>query len=422
VTSENGKRLNILLSEGSSLPSRQTVYALGGRYTIDILDSQLLCQGRFSRFVRKVHRCPDSAREPLAYLQFLIDLLGREHYDVLIPTNEQVYLFSRFRDALNKYVGLAVPEFVSISRVYDKVKCIELLDELNLPHPPTTIINTPEQLLHEREYPFYIKSAVSTAGKGVWYIQDRQALTGTIEILEQAGLTGGDAVIMVQQPAEGMLSGAHALFQDGRLVAAHCYETPKTGVGGSALVRESAHHGVVFKDLQLVGRHLEWHGAMHLEYCYDPAIDRASYIEINPRLTQTTNATLSGTNLCELLVQVSLNKPTHYSGPSRLGVRTHSALNAMLAAGQQGRGRKGILSELWSIMGSKGAYRGSLDDITRPQEDFLSLIPAVAVFGKLMLNPDSANDIVAGAVSRYSLAERAIQTIKDTPQDLTSHV
>jgi hypothetical protein len=52
----------------------------------------------------------------------------------------------------------------------------------------------------------------------------------------------------------------------------------------------------------------------------------------------------------------------------------------------------------------------------------LSLIPAVAVFGKLMLNPDSANDIVAGAVSRYSLAERAIQTIKDTPQDLTSHV
>ena len=42
-----------------------------------------------------------------------------------------------------------------------------------------------------------------------------------------------------------------------------------------------------------------------LDYLYDMANGRPAYIDANPRIGETVNATLSGLNLCELLVQVS---------------------------------------------------------------------------------------------------------------------
>ena len=59
----------ILLSEGSSLSSREAITALGlGGHRVELVSSNPLCLGRFSRFVRRVHQAPASGADPDGYL------------------------------------------------------------------------------------------------------------------------------------------------------------------------------------------------------------------------------------------------------------------------------------------------------------------------------------------------------------------
>src|SRR5947207_3313529 len=89
-------QMKILFSEGSSTSARQSLYALGPLdHTIDICDSQQLGMCRFSRYVRSWRRGPSFGRKPAEYLRFVLECLDEEHYDVLFPAHDQVYLFSR---------------------------------------------------------------------------------------------------------------------------------------------------------------------------------------------------------------------------------------------------------------------------------------------------------------------------------------
>ena len=168
----------ILLTEGSSTSARQTLHCLGGRHTIDIMDSAALSQGRFSTFVRHWHRCPLSSADPIAYLRRLKELIDEHHYDVVVATHEQAYLLSRVRDQLQNHVGVALPTFDAIDRLQDKANFARVMEELGLPQPHTRIVDgTSAQSLQEgcsaqSEFPCFLKTAHGTAGRGVVAIHD----------------------------------------------------------------------------------------------------------------------------------------------------------------------------------------------------------------------------------------------------------
>ena len=69
----------ILLSEGSSLSSREAITALGlAGHRVELLSSDPLCLGRFSRFVSRVHRAPASGADPDGYLEAVIETVEAE--------------------------------------------------------------------------------------------------------------------------------------------------------------------------------------------------------------------------------------------------------------------------------------------------------------------------------------------------------
>ena len=113
-------RLRVLLSEGSSNSARQAIYGLGRKYIIDVLDPSPWCQCRFSSLGRRRIACPWLAKDPLGYARFVAERVRDGGYEALFPTHEQVYVFSKFRDAFQRHVGLAVPSFQAISRVQSK--------------------------------------------------------------------------------------------------------------------------------------------------------------------------------------------------------------------------------------------------------------------------------------------------------------
>ena len=157
----------MLLTEGASLSARQTLYGLGHQYQIDVFDPDPLCQGRFSSYVRRWIRSPSFSEQPERYLQTLMSLIAQEQYDVVLPTHEQVYLLSRFQALISPRVGLAVPSFAALQQLQNKIAFRRLLDQLQLPQPGSEIIRGIDDWQAPRQYPFFLKLAHSTAGRGV---------------------------------------------------------------------------------------------------------------------------------------------------------------------------------------------------------------------------------------------------------------
>ena len=226
-------RVRVLLSEGSSTNAREVISALGPMgYVLDVCDPNPICMGRFSRYVRKVHRSPVSGTDPLGYLRFVHDLLREHHYDVLLPVNEQAYLFSWAQQHLTALTGLAVADFAAFSRVQTKASFHDLLDELGLPQPDTTLASTWEQIeagVTSIGFPCYVKTSYGTASTGVWRIEDASALDEAKAGLQQQGLPNAQTQILVQQAAEGVFEQSHALFERGQLVALHWHATARRG-------------------------------------------------------------------------------------------------------------------------------------------------------------------------------------------------
>src|SRR6266478_10216245 len=98
---DRAKSLRVLVAEGSSTSAREamTILGLSGHH-VEICDPSPYCLARFSKFVRKFHRCPGLRTDPAGFLAFVERLLATRHFDVLLPTHEQGFLFARVEGRL----------------------------------------------------------------------------------------------------------------------------------------------------------------------------------------------------------------------------------------------------------------------------------------------------------------------------------
>src|SRR3954453_6257200 len=120
-SSHRARPLRVLLSEGNSTSAREALTILGlAGHIVEVCDPSPLCLCRFSRFVRKFHRCPGLRDDPAGYLVFIERLLTQRTFDVLLPIHEQGFLFARVRGRLAARTGLAVPDFENYRIAHSK--------------------------------------------------------------------------------------------------------------------------------------------------------------------------------------------------------------------------------------------------------------------------------------------------------------
>src|SRR6476469_8700914 len=121
VSAQVPKPIRVLVSEGNSTSAREavTILALSG-HLVELCDPSPWCLARFSRFVRKFHRCPGLQEDPAGFLRFIEELLAARHFDVLLPIHEQGFLFARARQRLDGRAGLALPSFANYRTAHSK--------------------------------------------------------------------------------------------------------------------------------------------------------------------------------------------------------------------------------------------------------------------------------------------------------------
>jgi hypothetical protein len=396
------ERLRVLLSEGSSLTAREVLTCLGPvGHHVEALDSDPLCIARFSRWIRRIHRCPRSGTNPVGYLDVLKQAVADRRIDVVLPTHEQAWLFAAAAPSLSG-VPVAVADAGSFERVQSKLEFAQLLDELGLHQPRWSLVHGHGDL-KDLPFPHWLKSPFSTAGRGVRLVADERSRAGAErELLEQAS-----APVMAQDPANGQYGQVQGLFDRGRLVAAHTSVQTGTGIGPSAAARLSVDHPIPRRDIATLGEALAWHGGLTLDYLHQDG--EPSYIECNPRTVEPGNAAASGVNIPELQVRLTLGE-RFASAPKtgRAGVRTHGTIALVLGAAAYGGTRRAVIGELARAIGRHGYYHGSTERLTPLIEDPPSAAALAFVIAQALASPRRATELASKAVARYSMTPKTI--------------
>jgi len=401
----------ILLSEGSSLSSREAITALGlAGHQVELVSSNPICLGRFSRFVNRVHRAPASGVDPDGYLAAVIEIVKTGSIDALIPVHEQAYLFAAARERLPAGLGIALADFEAFEQVQSKASFAALLSRLKVTQPQTDIIRSADEFVAERPTPFFVKAAYGTASAGVWRVGDlRQRDALLLQLEQQNAFADG---LLIQAAVIGALERTQAVFDHGRLVASHIYRQVVEGPGGGDVLKISINRAEVRETVERIGQALAWHGALSFDYIRDDATGTPHFIDANPRLVEPMNAWLSGVDLPGALLQISLGETPPVQPEGREGVLTRLGLMGLLDAARRRNRRRDILREIDLLISSSGRYRGSREELVPLLTDPWCAIPLAVVVARLLRAPEAAARFSDSAVAAYSLTPSAIHRLR----------
>ena len=385
------KPLRVLVSEGSSTSAREAVTILGlCGHIVEVCDPDPYCLARFSRFVQKFHRCPGLRDDPAGFLRFVEQQLAARHFDVLLPTHEQGFLFARVRQRLEKQVGLALPDFESYRIAHSKAGFSRLLDRLELPQPATEIVQSEDGLRGAVRFPCVIKTSVGTASRGVWFIRNESDLERALHDLRASDAFADE--VLVQDFVEGSIEKAQAVFCRGELLGFHAYRQIAAGGGGGEAIKQSVRRLDVRAHLAAIGAKLAWHGALSVDYI-SPEEGASLLIDCNPRLVEPMSGYLAGLDLVALLLRISLGETPAAAPESRVGVRTHLAMQALLGSAVRDGTRRGIVRECWRLLRGGGPYAGSTEELTPVRLDWISAVPLAAIAIALLVAPKLARPL-----------------------------
>lgn len=403
--------LRVLVSEGNSTSAREAITILGlSGHIVEVCDPARFSLARFSRFVRKFHRCPGLRDDPAGFLAFVEKLLAARHFDVLLPTHEQGFLFARARQRLEGRAGLALPGFDSYRIAHSKAGFSRLLDQLGLPQPATRIVKSASALRDAVRLPAIVKTSVGTASRGIWFVRDQAELEGAVR-----DLTASDAFadeVLVQELVAGTTEKAQAVFCQGKLLGFHAFRQIAPGVGGGEAIKQSVRRPVVRAHVADIGEKLAWHGALSVDYILPDDGVTPFLVDCNPRLVEPMSAYLAGTDLVGLLLRISQGEVPDALPESREGVRTHLALQALLGCASRGGTRRDIVRECRQLATGTGPYADSVEEMLPVRLDWLSVVPLAMVAIVLVANPKRAGALARGGWGAHLLDIASIRRIE----------
>ena len=282
-----------------------------------------------SRYASRHLIYPDPLQQHGAFLEWLTNTLTNHFFDLVIPvTDRSIVPILTIRNALEALSPIAIAPNPVMEQVVSKCRMHSLAREAGLDVPESWIIKAPaalETIDPRNGFPLVVKAERSLAwldGYGqaleTRYVMDRATLK---DIWARYALYGD---VLVQSRVMGHGVGLGLLARDGLLVNCFQYrrlhELPLTGGGSAYRVSETLDPVLEDQATQLV-RQLGWHGAMMLEFKYDPRAKQYWFIEANGRFWGGLPLALAaGVDFPRHLLALYQNQPVSRSSYS-VGVR-----------------------------------------------------------------------------------------------------
>jgi predicted ATP-grasp superfamily ATP-dependent carboligase len=304
----------VFVPDGFWRKTLAAVRALGRRgVRVTVGESTRLAPAFFSRYCASRVLTPSPVLDPGGYLDFLVDYLGRNPHDVLLPMEEEtLLLLARNRERLEPLVRLPVAGAACLTAVRDKLKAIRRAEALGIPVPMTFEVKSVEEgaaLSGKLPYPVVVKPRIGSGSAGVRYVEDACALA---RALREAFGRGDAPLIQERLPRAGPGLGASFLLDPGgglRAAFVHRRLREYPVEGGPSTLRESFVHDRVRDDGLRLLRDFGFTGPAMVEFKIDARDGRAKLLEVNPRFWGSLALAVdSGVNFPFLCVLMALGR------------------------------------------------------------------------------------------------------------------
>lgn len=304
VTHNKENISRILVLDAQNKNSLACVKSLGREgYFIGCASPNHFALSFWSRYVNKRHILPKSRSEE--FLDELIRIIKRTHYDVLIPVSLESYVqTSLHKSELESIVKLFIPEWDKMEIVSNKDKTFKLAKKISISSPLTIPITTHEDIenaFRSIGYPIVLKASES-GFDSLRYCNNLTELEASYKYFLIKKKTG----IIAQEYIRGASYGFYGLFSGGIPFALFMHkrikEFPITG-GASAVA--SSYYDEELKQLGLKIMHeLKWTGPAMVEFKKDAKDGKYKLIEINPKLWGSLDLTISaGIDIPSMIVK-----------------------------------------------------------------------------------------------------------------------
>jgi len=313
--------MDVLLTDGSHKNTLAIIRYLGKvGHKVDILHHKKSAPA-YSIYCHRLIICPP-INKGAAYFDFVLQLLEKRHYDILIPVGvKAIEIFSRHLTVLRKFVNIEICDYSTIKIALEKKLTFQYAEKNAINHPKTIYPNTIEEalLLSEKlQYPMIIKSSNESITKfPTIYIQNKDQLTDALKFIQKSESEAMQRSFpLIQERIYGKGYGFFAIYQHGvcKKVFMHerIRENPVTG-GVSTCARS-----FYDPDLLEIGKKvldgLHWHGQVMVEFKKDEKDGKYKLIEINPKFWGSLELCLSsGMNFPLFLCEMSKGKDLSYS-------------------------------------------------------------------------------------------------------------
>jgi predicted ATP-grasp superfamily ATP-dependent carboligase len=264
----------------------------------------------FSRYVKHVFYYPDPAKQ-IAFEHSVKRFSRKLGIKVIIPVAQRsTVALSRAKKRLKRFI-IPISDFQSLSVGASKRKTIQIAEELNVPLPKTTIIDSFSDL-HDADFNFPIVVKGVYGGGTVTYPKNMQELEKNVTTLYQQ--QGEYPLIQEYIPGSGY--GFFGLFNEGdpRAIFMHkrIREYPHTG--GMSTCAESVYEPKLLDYGFRLLKALHWHGVAMVEFKKDVRDNQFKLMEINPRFWGSLDLSIaSGVDFPYLLYKMAVEgdiKPT----------------------------------------------------------------------------------------------------------------
>jgi predicted ATP-grasp superfamily ATP-dependent carboligase len=287
------------------------VFTIGSnKYNISIL----------SKYCRKGYIGPSILDEP-AYLRFMIELVQKEHFDLLIPVSYRATkIVAQNREQIENLTCLVVADSDKLAITSDKSKTYTLAEQIGILFPKTYYLKNIDELgkiANQIDYPAVVKPIYEIGGGGSIYPLNRKELiVGYRQVCEKYGFKE-DSLPMIQEYIAGdpYTYGCSALYQEGQCKRIFMHKEvrsiPVTGGSGSYL--ESIYDITLKNNSIKLLDSLGWHGVALVEFKKDK-YGRYYLMEINGKIWASTEVALkAGCNFPFYLCQIANGSQLKYS-------------------------------------------------------------------------------------------------------------
>lgn len=323
---ESLKGIRVLLLEGFSRQSLALIHALkklGCHVTT--CNASKLDVGYASRFpdVRLIE--PWDRDDEDKSFDTLMNVLKRDHYDVVIPTTDfSARLLADHLHEVSLYAHPAENGENLFYRVMNKQQTMRFCDLADVPHPRTWYdMDCLEDVLAAQiPYPFVIKPRIGYGGIGFKVIRDEAELRRRFE---KSMKRCGPMLCQEYIPQDGgQLQCQVFMDESGEAASAVLFDKTRWYpiAGGSSCCNTTRHDPAVVADCVRLLRTIGWRGYADVDLIIDPRDGLAKVMEINPRATGGVKIVFqAGVDVARQIVELALGLPVTRYPEYRDGVR-----------------------------------------------------------------------------------------------------